>query len=355
MVGGIVMMLRGENSREVVARVDEKVREINESAVLPGAPRDRAVLRAVVGRRREHADGARRRWPKGSLLVLVVLALFLWSVRGALVVILALPLSALLTFAVMRVIGLNANLMSLGGLAISIGMVIDATIIQVENVQRHLTLHPSPDGRLATVLRAAVEVRKPSIFGELIIALTFVPVVALQGMEGKMFSPLAFAVVLALLSSLLLSIFVIPVVCLAVLTPVHRTSPVFEMNRRAYMPALRWALTHRAVVLAHLGGGADGGGRGAPEARAPSSCPIMDEGAFDMDVQLLPGVSLDKALEVSGEIERRLKTFPELETIVSRTGQTGVAVEARGVDKTGFVGALKPRVRVDQRRARARS
>ena len=106
--------------------------------------------------------------------------------------------------------------MSLGGLAISIGMVIDATIIQVENVQRHLSLEPDAAARARpTVLRAAVEVRKPSIFGELIIALTFVPIVALQGMEGKMFSPLAFAVVLALLSSLLLSIFVIPAVCLA--------------------------------------------------------------------------------------------------------------------------------------------
>jgi len=340
-VGGIVMMLRGENSREVVARVEEKVREINESAVLP----ERLAI-VPFYERSSVVDASTRTvltaLAEGSALVLVVLALFLWSVRGALVVILALPLSALLTFAVMRVIGLSANLMSLGGLAISIGMVIDATIIQVENVQRHLTLHFSPDGRMATVLRAAVEVRKPSIFGELIIALTFVPVVALQGMEGKMFSPLAFAVVLALLSSLLLSIFVIPVVCLAVLRPVHRTSPVFEMNRRAYMPALRWALTHRAIVLGISAMTLTAAAIALPRL-GTEFMPIMDEGAFDMDIQLLPGVSLDKALEVSGEIERRLKTFPELETIVSRTGQTGVAVEARGVDKTGFVGALKPR------------
>jgi cobalt-zinc-cadmium resistance protein CzcA len=340
-VGGIVMMLRGENSREVVARLDEKVREINESAVLP----ERLAI-VPFYERSSVVDASTRTvltaLAEGSALVLVVLALFLWSVRGALVVILALPLSALLTFAVMRVIGLSANLMSLGGLAISIGMVIDATIIQVENVQRHLTLHPSPDGRMATVLRAAVEVRKPSIFGELIIALTFVPVVALQGMEGKMFSPLAFAVVLALLSSLLLSIFVIPVVCLAVLSPVHRTSPVFEMNRRAYMPALRWALTHRAIVLGISAMSLTAAAVALPRL-GTEFMPIMDEGAFDMDIQLLPGVSLDKALEVSGEIERRLKQFPELETIVSRTGQTGVAVEARGVDKTGFVGSLKPR------------
>ena len=192
------------------------------------------------------------------------------------------------------------------------------------------------------MLRAAVEVRKPSIFGELIIALTFVPVVALSGMEGKMFSPLAFAVVLALLSSLLLSIFVVPTLCLAVLKPVHAASPVFELNRRLYVPALRWALAHRRVMLAAAI---------APLVAAiillprlgTEFLPVMDEGAFDMDVQLLPGVSLEEAIAVSAEIERRLKTFPELETIVSRTGQTGVAVEARGVDKTGFVGTLTPR------------
>jgi heavy metal efflux system protein len=340
-VGGIVMMLRGENSRDVVARLDQKVREINDSGVLP----DR--LRIVPFYERSSVVEASTgtvltALGEGAVLVLIVLALFLWSVRGALVVMLALPLSALLTFTVMRAIGLSANLMSLGGLAISIGMVIDATIIQVENVQRHLTQTPDRSGRLATVLRAAVEVRKPSIFGELIIALTFLPIVALQGMEGKMFAPLAFAVALALLSSLLLSIFVIPLVCLAMLGPVERRSPIYEMNRRAYLPVLRWSLAHRRLVLAGCVLSLAAAVAVLPRL-GTEFIPIMDEGSFDMDVQLLPGVSLDKALEVTGEIERRLKTFPELETIVSRTGQTGVAVEARGVDKTGFVGALRPR------------
>jgi cobalt-zinc-cadmium resistance protein CzcA len=114
------------------------------------------------------------------------------------------------------------------------------------------------------------------------------------------------------------------------------------MNRRAYMPALRWALAHRIVVLLVAAIALTAAAAALPRL-GTEFIPVMDEGAFDMDVQLLPGVSLDKALEVSGEIERRLKRFPELETIVSRTGQTGVAVEARGVDKTGFVGSLKPR------------
>jgi cobalt-zinc-cadmium resistance protein CzcA len=340
-VGGIVMMLRGENSRDVVARVEGKVREISQSGVLPDG------LTLLPFYERSSVVEASTRtvlWAlgEGTVLVLVVLALFLWSLRGALVVILALPLSALLTFIVMRAVGLDANLMSLGGLAISIGMVIDATIIQVENVQRHLSRAPDDKGRMAGVLRAAVEVRKPSIFGELIIALTFVPIAALAGMEGKMFSPLAFTVAIALLSSLLLSIFVIPAVCLLVLRPVDAASPVFEMNRRMYMPALRWALRHRIVMLVAALVPLTAALVALPRL-GTEFIPVMDEGAFDMDVQMLPGVSLDHAIEVSGEIERRLKAFPELETVVSRTGQTGVSIEARGVDKTGFVGTLASR------------
>jgi cobalt-zinc-cadmium resistance protein CzcA len=340
-VGGIVMMLRGENSRDVVRNVDARVREINENHVLPDGLRivpfyerssivndsTRTVLRALA---------------EGSALVLVVLAVFLWSVRGALVVIFALPLSALVTFITMRYTGLNANLMSLGGLAISIGMVIDATIIQVENVQRHLAMDREGRSKLETVLRAAVEVRKPSIFGELIIALTFIPIATMQGMEGKMFSPLAYTVALALFSSLLLSIFIIPTVCLVALKSVHKESPVFTLAKRLYLPLLAFALRQRFVVVAVATAALVGAIVLVPRL-GTEFVPVMDEGAFDMDVQLIPGVSLEQAMKTAGEVEERLKRFPELETVVSRTGQTGVAIEARGVDKTGFVGSLKPR------------
>jgi cobalt-zinc-cadmium resistance protein CzcA len=340
-VGGIVMMLRGENSREVVANVEAKVREINASRVLPDG------LRIVPFYERSEVVNKStttvlEALAEGSALVLVVLAVFLWSVRGALVVIFALPLSALLTFIIMRYTGLNANLMSLGGLAISIGMVIDATIIQVENVERHLALEPDGRHKLATVLRAAVEVRKPSIFGELIIALTFIPIATLQGMEGKMFSPLAYTVALALLSSLLLSIFIIPTVCLVMLKTVRHESPVFSFAKRAYLPLLAFALRRRMVVVGVAVLALVGAVLLVPHL-GTEFLPVMDEGAFDMDFQMIPGVSLDQAMKVSGDVEERLKKFPELETIVSRTGQTGVAIEARGVDKTGYVGALKPR------------
>jgi heavy metal efflux system protein len=342
-VGGIVLMLRGENSRNVVAALEAKVREINDGRMLPDG------LQIVPFYRRSPIVEASTRTVlkalgEGAVLVALVLLLLLRSARGAFVVVLALPLSILLTFIVLKVAKIDANLMSLGGLAISIGMIIDATIIQVENVQRRLGQRgPNGNGgRLATVLAAAMEVRKPSILGELIIALTFVPIITLEGLEGKMFSPLAFTVALALLSSLLLSIFVIPVLCLALLKAETKESPVLHAIRRAYLPALNWTLGHRVTVIV-AGGVLVFGALAMVPRLGTEFLPIMDEGAFDMDVQMLPGVSLEKALETTLEVQKRLMAFPEMQTVVSRTGQTGVAIEARGVDKTGFVGALRPR------------
>ncbi|HEX9902660.1 MAG TPA: CusA/CzcA family heavy metal efflux RND transporter, partial [Acidobacteriota bacterium] len=340
-VGGIIMMLRGANSREVVRRVEENVRDINAGNVLPPG----VVLRPfynraeIIGRSVETVTLA---LAVGAFLVILILLFFLRSGRSALVVVLALPLSALLTFIVMKVLGLSANLMSLGGLAISVGMIIDATIIQVENVQRHLG-ESSQASKLDIVHKAVLEVRKPSIFGELIIALTFLPIVSLSGLEGKMFSPLAFTVAIALLASLLLSIFVVPVLCSYFLTRrPEKESLVIRLARRVYLPVLRLALRAKAAVLLATAALLAAALFLIPRL-GTEFIPVMDEGAFDMDIQLLPGISLPKAMEVSTLVERKLKEFPELETIVSRTGQTGVALEARGVDKTGYVGVLRPR------------
>jgi cobalt-zinc-cadmium resistance protein CzcA len=341
-VGGVVMLLRGENSREVVRRVEAKVAEVNDSNLLPAGVRIEPYYKRsdIIVKSIDTVTGA---LAVGALLVVIVLFLFLRSVRGAFVVILALPLSALLTFTVMKTAGLTANLISLGGLAICIGMIIDATIIQVENVQRHLSETGRRGSTLHDVFKAVLEVRKPSIFGELIIALTFLPIVSLQGYEGKMFSPLAFTVAIALLASLLLSIFVIPVLCSLVLKPGReKESFLLRAAKRAYLPVLRFGLQRKALVI---------GGAvlllAAAVAVIPrlgtEFLPVMDEGAFDMDFQLLPGVSLDKALETSRLVEEKLMAFPEMAVIVGKTGQTGIAIEARGVDKTGYVGALRPR------------
>ncbi len=341
-VGGIVMMLRGENSREVVERVKARVREINDNNILPAGIRivpyyDRSDIVSTSVRT------VTRALLEGSVLVLIILYLMLRSLRGAAVVILALPLSLFLTFIVMKNAGLDANLMSLGGLAISIGMIIDATIIQVDNVQRHLSGIGISGHKLSTVLKAVVEVLQPSIFGPLIIATTFLPILSLEGMEGKMFRPLALTVAIALLASLLLSIFVIPVLCALVLRPgPEKESPVMRAARAVYTPLLAWAMRKRYLVIA--------GALAALIAAivvvtrlGTEFIPIMDEGAFDMDIQLLPGISLNKALDITNLVEKKLRQFPELTTVISRTGQTGIALEARGVDKTGFTGILKPR------------
>jgi cobalt-zinc-cadmium resistance protein CzcA len=232
--------------------------------------------------------------------------------------------------------------MSLGGLAISIGMIIDATIIQVENVQRHLSETGHSDHTMATVLKAVLEVRKPSIFGELIIAVTFLPILSLEGIEGKMFAPLAETVAIALLSSLLLSIFVIPVLCALLLKPQpEKESVIMKYVKKGYLPALRLSMQHRKWTLVFAGVLLFLTLFLIPRL-GTEFIPIMDEGAFDMDVALLPGVSLEKAMEANKLVGEKLAQFPELETVVSRTGQTGVALDTRGVDKTGYVGVLRP-------------
>jgi cobalt-zinc-cadmium resistance protein CzcA len=158
-----------------------------------------------------------------------------------------------------------------------------------------------------------------------------------------MFGPLALTVAIALLASLLLSIFVIPVLCALVLRPgPEKKSPVMRAARAVYGPLLAWALRKKhlvisgacAVLIAAIL---------AATRLGTEFIPIMDEGAFDMDVQLLPGISLDKALDITNLVEKKLRQFPELTTVISRTGQTGIAIEARGVDKTGFTGIFKPR------------
>lgn len=351
-VGGIVMMLRGENTLEVLGNVQEKVREINESNMLPNGIKivpyyQRSdIIKNSIGT-------VTTALIEGALLVLLILFLFLRQIRGAFIVILALPLSLLLTFTVMKNVGLDANLMSLGGLAISIGMIIDATIIQVENVQRRLSEKKGEGHKISTVLKAVLEVRKPSIFGELIIALTFIPIISLQGMEGKMFTPLAFTVAIALLSSLLLSIFVIPVLCSFFLKAgPEKESLLLRTAKKIYLPALTWSMKNKwfiiggasllliitFIMIPRLG---------------TEFIPIMDEGAFDMDVQMLPGITLDRALETNKQIHRLLLSLPELETAVSRTGQSGIALEGKGVEMTGYTGSFIPKDRWQGNRSSA--
>jgi len=341
-VGGIVMMLRGANSRDVVRRVEEKVKEINENNILPEGIRmvpyyDRSdIVNASV-------NTVNKALMEGAILVLIILYLLLRSFRGSFVVLIALPLSLFVTFTVMKLVGLSANLMSLGGIAISIGMILDSTIIAVENVQRHFDEMNKNEQPVFAVLKAVIQVQKPSIFGVLIIIITFLPIISLEGIEGKMFGPLAVTVAIALLSSLFLSVLVIPVLCLLFLKPQReKESPIMKYANKLYVPLLEYAMNRKKVILS-IAGIFLLFSLFLATRLGTEFIPAMDEGSFDMDVSMLPGVSLATAMDVNKRAAEKLKQFQELDIVVSRTGQTGVALDTRGPDKTGYVGIFKPK------------
>lgn len=345
---GIAVMLRGGNSRETVARVKEQVELINRVlpsgvTVTPFYDRIELVARAL--------ETVERALLEGAGVVLVVLYLFLRNVRGAIVVALTLPLATLATFLIMQQVGLSANLMSLGGLAISLGMIVDAAIVQVENVERYLSRETEGrslglTARLPLVVRAVLEVRRPSLFGELIIALTFVPLLTLQGMEGKMFVPLAIAVVMALLSSLILSMTVVPVLA-AVLMRTGETGGegrLLDGLRHVYQRVLDAALQRTRVViliaLVLLGAGLT-----LIPFIGREFVPIMDEGSIVVNVVRLPSIGLTESLKLAGEVERVLLAIPEVSSVVTRTGANELGTDPMGMELSDMYVLLKPRER----------
>lgn len=342
---GIAVMLRGGNSREVVSAVKDKVELINR--VLPAGVKmvpfyDRIEL---VARALETVKGALL---EGVAVVILVLYLFLRNLRGALVVALTLPLAMLATFLIMQQVGLSANLMSLGGLAISLGMIVDAAIVQVENVERHLGDQVKGRGcliadRLPVVLRAVLEVRKPSLFGELIIALTFIPLLTLQGMEGKMFIPLAMTVVIALLSSLVLSMTVVPVLAAMLMKPRAATEGgrLLERVRGRYRRLLEGAIRRtRLVVIAAVG--LLFGGVALVPFIGREFVPIMDEGSIVVNMMRLPSISLTESLKISGDVERMLLEIPDVRSVVSRTGANELGTDPMGMELSDMYVLLKP-------------
>src|SRR5579884_312759 len=345
-VVGIVLMLRGANARDVVQAIKGKVDEIHQKRILPEGLRivpfyDRIDLI------RKALKTIYQALIEGILFVIVVLFVFLGNVRSALAVTIILIVAPLATFIAMKVFGLSANLMSLGGLAISIGMITDAAIIQVENVERHLAEAASEarrwvEARLPIVQRAVLEVRAPSLFGELIIGLTFLPVLALVGMEGKMFHPLALTIMLALFASLVLSFTLSPVLCLLMLKSGSEedTWPV-RLVKRAYLPLLRWALAHRAAVVAiaavvlacslalfpFLGG---------------EFIPILNEAAITPQTIRHPSISLDESIEIEKEVQRAILEFPEVEKVVSKIGRSELGNDPQEPNASDPVVTLYP-------------
>ena len=344
---GIAVMLRGGNSRQIVSAVKEKVTLINRVlpdgvTITPFYDRIELVARAL--------DTVERALLEGAVVVVLVLYLFLRNLRGALVVALTLPLATLTTFVIMQRVGLSANLMSLGGLAISLGMIVDAAIVQVENVERHLNerLEGQPSlattsERLPLVLRAVLEVRRPSLFGELIIALTFVPLLTLQGIEGKMFIPLALTVVIVLLSSLVLSMTVVP--ALAVLLMQSRAvageRPALATGRRLYRRLLEVAI-HRTPVVVAVAVAILVVGLALVPFIGREFVPIMDEGSIVVNLVRLPSIGLTESLKISGQVERILLELPDVRSVVTRTGANELGTDPMGMELSDMYVLLKP-------------
>jgi cobalt-zinc-cadmium resistance protein CzcA len=344
---GIAVMLRGGNSLQIVSAVKEKVALINR--LLPDGvtitwfyDRIELVTRAL--------DTVERALLEGAAVVVLVLYLFLRNLRGALVVALTLPLATLMTFVIMQRVGLSANLMSLGGLAISLGMIVDAAIVQVENVERHLSeqaegqaLVRTVSDRLPLVLRAVLEVRRPSLFGELIIALTFVPLLALQGIEGKMFIPLALTVVIVLLSSLALSMTVVPVLAVLLMQPrpTAKERRVLVAGQRLYRQLLETAIRKTWVVVAAAVAVLAGGLALVPFI-GREFVPIMDEGSIVVNLVRLPSIGLSESLKISGQVERLLLGLPDVRSVVSRTGANELGTDPMGMELSDMYVLLKP-------------
>ncbi len=343
-VGGVVMMIQGGNAKEVVARVKAKVAEINADGRLPDG------LRIVpYYDRSDLVDAALWTVTKvlieGVVLVIVVLALFLGDLRSSLIVVATLVLTPLLTFIAMNRFGISANLMSLGGLAIAIGLMVDGSVVVVENVYARLAQQrPAPEARTAVVLAAVREVGVPVIFGVGVIVLVFLPLMTFQGMEGKMFAPLAWTIAIALTASLVLSLTLSPALSAMLLRPHggdHDTRLVRAL-KAPYLRLLRRALAHprataAAALVAFLAAAA------VVPLLGTSFIPEMKEGSIVPGINRVPNISLEESIELEMEAMRMAMRVPGVKTAVSSVGRGESPADPQAQNESTPIVALEPR------------
>jgi cobalt-zinc-cadmium resistance protein CzcA len=339
-VGGIVMMIAGGNAKEIVGRIKAKVDDLNNDGRIPGG------LKIVpYYDRSELVDAALHTVTKvleeGIILVVVVLFLFLGDLRSSLIVIATLVLTPLLTFMVMNHYGISANLMSLGGLAIAIGLMVDGSVVVVENVFAKLG-HRGGTSRMRVVLDAVSEVATPVIFGVSIIILVFLPLMTLEGMEGKMFAPLAYTIAIALGISLILSLTLSPVLSLFLLKggSEHDTLLVRSI-KKPYVYLLNWALNHRAItvitVLIFFVGAI-----GLFPFLGTSFIPEMKEGSISPNVDRVPNISLNESIKMEMEIDKLISGAPDVKKVVSRLGRGESPADPASPNETDVIATLVP-------------
>ncbi|MBI5499260.1 MAG: efflux RND transporter permease subunit [Deltaproteobacteria bacterium] len=339
-VAGAAIMLRGANSQETVERVKAAIPGIRRS-LPPGVTLDPYYDRTeLVDQVLETVQGA---LVQGALFVVLILLLLLGSLRTALVVVLALPLTFALAFMLMGWRGLTLNLMSVGGLSFAVGIVVDATIVVGENIQRHLDLRREGESRAATVARAVGEVGSPVFFSVLIVGTVLVPLLMLQGMEGKMFGPLAVTMILAVFASIAVALVAVPVLSdILVRARASREPLLLRGLRAAYRGVLGAALRLRWVLLPACLAALAAVAWLARDV-GTEFMPALDEGAMAINVVRLPNAALDGSVAVSTHIERRLRAFPEIRTVVSRTGRAEISEDPMGPEQTDVLIMLHPR------------
>ncbi|MGI8977659.1 MAG: efflux RND transporter permease subunit [Pirellulaceae bacterium] len=341
---GLGFMLMGENTHKVTKAINAKLEEIK-----PTLPRD--VELVTVYDRNELVDlvieTVRTNLFEGGLLVVAVLFLFLGNLRAALIVAVAIPLSLLCAFSGMLRFGISASLLSLG--AIDFGMVVDSSVVMVENGMRHLAHGAPGKTRLDLIREAAVEVRKPTLFGELIIMIVYLPILTMEGIEGQLFRPMALTVIFALLGSMILSMTLMPVLA-SLLLPrriSEREPLLMRLAHAIHNPVLNVCMHHKWAVLGIAAGVlAVAFGMIAPHLGA-EFVPRLSEGALVIGITRLAGTDLESSVRNNTQIEKAfLREFPdEIRHIWSRAGTAEVATDPMGVELTDICISLHPRSR----------
>jgi cobalt-zinc-cadmium resistance protein CzcA len=342
-VTGIVLKRINENTKQVIERIKEKVAEINKA--LP-----EGVSIVDYYDQSELVDNSIHTVVEslieGEGLVLLILVLLLGDFRSSFITAAAIPFCMLVAFILMWYSGLSANLMSLGGLAISIGMMVDATVVMVENIYRHLEEHREHSTREA-ILVAAQEIGRPMFFAILIIIAVFLPVFTLQGIEGKLFKPLAYAVTFSMIGSMLMALCIAPMLCalwLRLKKGEVRTNPIIGFMKDIYVPILKWAIAHHYIAITIAAAlillsvvdvfilGSE-------------FLPTIDEGNMLVRATMPASISLSRAIEVSTQIEKTLREFPEVETVVAKIGRAELGGDPESVSNDELYVRLKPKGR----------
>ncbi len=341
-VWALVLGLRGADARSVVTAVKARLAEIEPT--LPNGAHieifyDRSEL---IGKA---VWTVQKVLIEAIILVVVLLALFLGNLRAALVVSAMLPLAALATFGVMRLWGLSANIMSLGGLAIAIGLLVDCAVVVVENVEHKLAGAHKPDlaARIRMTFEATVEVAGPLTSGAIIIITVFLPLLSLEGLEGRLFSPVALTIGFALASALILALTVVPALSVSLLKAGHGEDPWLVRKLAAgYNPLLDKALAHPLVVVGVAVGGLALAGWAATGI-GQTFMPVMDEGTPVITVRKHPTISVDVAAETDRRIQREImKRVPEVKGMMARAGADELGIDPVGLNETDNFLTLAP-------------